>query len=191
MKRMAVVVPMLILVGTAPVVEAAPPSGVVTLSRKLRAKDPTGTVREVDIDGTAVKIEEAGPPGTARERPVPRARRRPLRRIGRLDPAILAREVNDRFRDFELCRVKVARVTGLRLDELKAGQITVRWTILPSGDTRDTLVLEVSDTALAVMKCARRRMNAWRFTAPAGGPVEMEYDYEFSGGQAPATKTAP
>jgi hypothetical protein len=107
-------------------------------------------------------------------------RRRPLRRIGKLDPAILSREVNERFRDFELCRVKVARLAGIRLDDLKAGQITARWTILPGGDTRDTLVLEVSDTALAVMRCARRRMNAWRFTGPVGGPVEVEYDYDFS-----------
>jgi hypothetical protein len=180
MKRTAVgVFTVLALAGATFIVEAAP-SGVVTLSRKLRAKDPTAKISEVELDGTAVKIEEATAPGAIQEPPVPRMRSRPLRRIGKLDPAILSREVNERFRDFELCRVKVARLAGIRLDDLKAGQITARWTILPGGDTRDTLVLEVSDTALAVMRCARRRMNAWRFTGPVGGPVEVEYDYDFS-----------
>jgi hypothetical protein len=68
----------------------------------------------------------------------------------------------------------------MEVEDVKAGQITAQWTILPAGDTRDTLVLEETTTALALMKCARRQMNAWRFTAPVGGPVDVAFQYDFS-----------
>jgi hypothetical protein len=159
---------------------AAEPEGIVQLRRKLLAPGSTGDPSEVAADRADVKIEEAPPLGEVRERKVPRVRRRPIRRIGKIDLAILGREVGARFLDFELCRARVARVTDKDLSEVKAGRISVRWTIVPDGGTRDTLVFEETDTDLALMKCARRRMNGWTFTPPTGGPVDVEYDYRFS-----------
>jgi hypothetical protein len=81
--------------------------------------------------------------------------------------------------DLELCRARVASAAGVPIEEVKAGTISLRWTILPTGGTRATLVLERSETELALMKCVRRRMNGWQFTAPEGGSVNVAYDYEF------------
>ena len=153
--------------------------GVVQLSRELRSEDRTGEIRDVDFDRLDVAIRRAVPLGELKERAVPRARRRG-ETPGRLDRAVLNREVKAQLQDFELCRVKVARLADIPLHEVKAGRITARWTILPSGDIRDTLVLEQTDTALGLMKCARRRMNAWRFTPAVGGPVEVAFQYDFS-----------
>lgn len=169
----------LVLWSWAPVADARE-AGVVQLSRKTAARSATGKLKDVAIDRADVKIEEAPPLGQLKERPVPRIARRPLRKTGKLDPATFAREVSERFRDFELCRLKVARLAGVPLGDVAAGQISVRWTVLASGRTRGTLVFEGTETDLPVMKCARRRMNAWQFTPPTGGPVEVEYDYDFS-----------
>jgi hypothetical protein len=170
---------------------AAESEGIVQLRRKLLAPESTGEPSEVTVDRAEVKIEEAPPLGEVKERKVPRVRRRPIRRIGKIDLAILGQEVGARFRDFELCRARVARVTERDLSKVKAGRISVRWTIVPDGGTRDTLVFEETDTDLALMKCARRRMNGWTFTPPTGGPVDVEYDYRFSSLDSGIDKKTP
>ena len=49
----------------------------------------------------------------------------------------------------------------------------------PPDSPGDTVVFEIKQTDLALMKCIRRRMNAWTFTAPRGGPLPVDYDYTF------------
>jgi hypothetical protein len=164
-------------VGTA---AAEDTTGIVTLARKQRALETTGQLRDVDIDTAQVEIAAPPPIGALRERNAPKIARRPLRRIGKVDPDVLGAEIRAKIADAELCRLKVARAAGMAPSAVKAGEITLHWTIDPSGDTRGTLVFEGTETDLALMKCVRRRMNGWRFSKPSGGSVEVEYDYRFA-----------
>ena len=154
--------------------------GIVMLARQQRSLDTTGELRNVDVDTAQVQIAAAPPVGEMEERTAPRIPRRPLRREGTIRPAVLAAEVRNHFRDLEVCRLKVARAGSIAPSQVKAGEITLHWTILPSGATQGTLVFETTETDLALMKCIRRRMNGWRFTQPTGGPLHAEYDYRFA-----------
>jgi hypothetical protein len=89
------------------------------------------------------------------------------------------REVEQRFGDLELCRTQVARAAGIPWEEVEAGSLALRWTILPSGGTRDPLVLEEEETSLPLMRCVRRHMDGWHFTAPRNRPVLVEFGYSF------------
>lgn len=174
------VIVMLVILASSPVGMAAPPAGIVTLIHKDLRSTVTGKIADSALDRVDVKIEEAPPLGKLEERVAPKVPRRPLRKVGRIDPETLAREAAEKFRDFEVCRVKVARAARVPLDEVKAGKVSALWTILPTGRTRGTLLFEETDTDLATMKCARRQMNRWRFAPPKGGPVDVEFDYEFT-----------
>lgn len=154
--------------------------GIVRLARQERSLETTGKIQDVDVDAAAISISDAPPLGEVTERPAPAVKERPLHPRGTIDRSTLAKEVAERFRDLELCRARVARVAGVALDQVKAGELTLRWTITARGGTRGTLVLERTETDLPIMKCIRRRMNAWQFSPPKGGVVQVSYDYQFS-----------
>lgn len=180
MPRLNMLIAIVISGSFAAPIEAAESEGIIQLRRELMASGSTGEPSDVKVDGAGVEIAEAPPLGEIKERRVPKVRRRPIRRVGRIDESAIANEVKARFQEFELCRAKVARAKEVRLDEVKAGMISVRWTLGVNGTVSDTLVFEDTDTDLSLMKCARRRMNAWTFTPAVGGPVDLEYDYRFS-----------
>ena len=158
---------------------ARPPTGIVLLNERESSLDATGHVGDADIDAVGFTIDPPNDQGTISERTVPRIPRRPLQKAGTLNKQVLREEVEKRFRDIERCRFKVAAAFGLPIAKVNAGEIALHWTILPSGGTRDTVVFETKQTDLALMKCIRRRMNAWTFTAPRGGPLSVDYDYTF------------
>lgn len=159
---------------------AAESPGIVRLARQQRAIETTGQLRDVDVDRARVEIAAAPPLGTIKERTAPEIPRRPLRRVGTLDRKVLAAEIRAQIADAELCRFKVAQAAGIPPADVKAGELTLHWTIQTTGETRGTLVFEGTETDLALMKCVRRRMNGWRFSKPSGGPVDVEYDYRFA-----------
>lgn len=154
-------------------------TGVVLLARRESALDVTGAVGDAEVDSAGVDIAASRNLGSISERPAPKIPRPPLHPKGTLDPQLLRLDLARNFRDIELCRFKVAAASGLPVTALSAGQISLHFTVLPSGGTRDTLVFETTQTDLALMKCVRRRMNAWRFSQPRGGPVSLAYDYTF------------
>ena len=159
---------------------ARPPSGIVLLNERESSLDATGRVGDAEIDAVGLTIDPPNELGTISERTVPRIPGRPLHKTGTLNKKLLGKEVEQRFRDIERCRLKVAAASEVPISKVTAGKIALHWTILPSGGTRDTLVFETTQTDLALMKCIRRRMNAWTFTAPRGGPVSVDYDYTFA-----------
>jgi hypothetical protein len=166
-------------VASAAAAEPAGPVGIVLLARRASALDVTGTVGDAEVDSAGVDIAAARRIGTISERPAPEIPEPPLHPKGTLDPQLLKRDIVRNFRDIELCRFKVAEASGLPARALSAGEISLHFTVLPSGQARDTLVFETTQTDLTLMKCVRRRMNAWRFTQPRGGPVSLAYEYTF------------
>lgn len=158
---------------------ARSPTGIVLLSQRESSVDVTGHVGDAAVDAAGIAIDPPKELGTVSERAAPKIPRAPLHKIGTVNKQRLREEVERSFRDIERCRFKVAAASGLPIAKVNAGEISLHWTILPSGGTRDTVVFEVKQTDLALMKCIRRRMNAWTFTAPRGGPLPVDYDYTF------------
>lgn len=153
-------------------------TGIVLMNTRERSLDTNGKVGDMEVDSAGVKISSPRT-GAAKERKAPRIPRKPLAQVGTLDREILRAEVARNFTDLELCRYQLAAAAGVMLSRIAAGEISLHWTILPTGHTRDTVVLELRQTDLSLMKCIRRRMNAWTFTKPVGGPLPVDFDYTF------------
>lgn len=154
--------------------------GIVLLERHESSLDTTGKVRDADVDSAGVSVAEPMALGSISETTVPRIPERPLNPEGVIDPAAFRVDVARNFSDLESCRLKVAEAAGVPIGDVEAGEISLHWTVLPSGRTRDTVVLETVQTDLALMKCVRRRMNGWTFNQPVGGPFHAHFDYTFS-----------
>jgi hypothetical protein len=168
----------LILMAPAARAEEPAASNMARLSDELRSSTLTGKLKEVDVARTA-KIDQASSGGDILERRVPQVVPASLGPVGRLYAPLLNAEVKQRFHDLEVCRANVAEAQGVPVEELKADTIGLRWTILPTGRTRGTLVFEEKDTDFDLMKCVRDRMTAWQFTGSKAGPVEVVYSYTF------------
>lgn len=69
-----------------------------------------------------------------------------MRRAGKLDKPICELELRKNFNDVEEWRFRVAAAAGIPVAKVKAGKVSLHWTLLPSGRMRDTLVLEAVAT---------------------------------------------
>ncbi|MEP6655438.1 MAG: hypothetical protein ABJA82_18885 [Myxococcales bacterium] len=161
-------------------------SGIVLLNDHETSRDTTGAVRDAEVDSAGLAIVRPAALGTIAENAAPQIKRRPLRRAGKLDKPIFELELRKNFNDVEECRFRVAAAAGIPVATVKAGKISLHWTLLPSGRMRDTVVLETAATDFPLMKCIRRHMNGWKFTPPRGGSVSLDYDYLF-----PPVEAAP
>jgi hypothetical protein len=162
-----------------PAEEKPAPAGLSRLSEELRSSTLTGKFKEIDVAARNAKISAPGV-GSLVETPVRQPTRAALVRQAQMDRQVLGTEVRRWLPDLEACRTTVARSTGVSPAEVNAGTVGLRWTILPGGGSRGALVLEEDATDLEVMKCVRKRMNAWRFTAAVDGPVDVAYSYTFA-----------
>jgi hypothetical protein len=150
----------------------APTTRAPTTLDRLRVSDSSGKVKEIDLDRAKIKIADAPPLAAATERPAIKTAAASSRTGSPADsPAVTAAlrtEINQRVRDVESCRGSAT-----------SGQIQLRWRVQPDGRTSNTLVLEQQPTDMDIMKCARKRMEAWRFTPPTAAPVDVETSYSF------------
>jgi hypothetical protein len=175
-----------------PRAEQAP---IVKLSEQLRSPGSTGKWKEVGVD-----------PGKSRISTVPRLkldeRAVPASYVGAsavpggepsasVDWRRLQGEVSQRFGDLEACRNKVARQGKVAVEDLRAGLVVLRWTILPSGRTAGSVVYQQRETELALLRCVRARMDAWRFTPASRDPIVIEQTYDFQAALAAARAQAP
>jgi hypothetical protein len=168
------------------------PVGLLKLSDELRSSTLTGKFKEIDVAARNAKIATSGV-GSLVETPVRQPTRAALGRqgqLGQLDRRLLGTEVRRWLPDLEACRTNVARAAGVTPAEVSAGTVGLRWTVLPSGGARGALVLEEAATDLELMKCARKRMSAWRFTPPTEGPVDVAYSYTFAALPPPPPRPA-
>jgi outer membrane biosynthesis protein TonB len=132
----------------------------------LKIRDPHAVrpAGELAIQ-TATPVERPAAPETA----------------GRIDQALLARQIRSRFAALGECPVEVARHHPMARASAAAGRFTLRWTILRSGRVADTAVVADSPVNDRVMDCVKRQMNTWSFTPPEGGIVRLERPFRFKG----------
>jgi hypothetical protein len=101
-------------------------------------------------------------------------------RQGDINAERLDHEVRARFALLRDCRGEVARRKRVSAGEVAAERLTLRWTILPSGQVAATQVVATSRVDGLVMDCVKREMSQWQFTAPRGGPVRVERPFRFT-----------
>jgi len=97
---------------------------------------------------------------------------------GVVDPALLKREIRTRFVGLNDCPREVARHTRTATT-LRARHLTLRWTILPSGQVAHTTVVATSPVDVGVMDCVKRQMSVWTFARPKGGSLSVERAFAF------------
>jgi hypothetical protein len=97
---------------------------------------------------------------------------------GVVDAALLKREIRSRFAELNDCPREVARHNGTAAVS-RARRLTLRWTILPSGQVANTAVVATSSVDLGVMDCVKRQMSLWSFIPPKGGSLSLERPFAF------------
>jgi len=105
---------------------------------------------------------------------------------GVIDEKLLAGEIASRFQPLALCRVDVARGKQLRVDEVEADRLTLRWTIAPTGKVTATEVVATTAVDADVLHCVKHRMTTWTFSRPSGGPLPVEREFSFRSAELPA-----
>jgi hypothetical protein len=110
---------------------------------------------------------------SAEERPLPQPR------AGVIDHAVLDRQIKARFSNARECRMEIGRRKQLPPSHVSAGTLTLRWTILTSGEVAATVVVANSPTDSDLIDCVKRHMAAWTFTRPRGGAVSVERTLSF------------
>ena len=164
---------------------------IVKLSERLRAPGSTGKWKEVGVDAGKSRIS-AVPRLRLDERVVPTKASVviPGQPAATVDWRRLQGEVSQRFGDLEVCRNKIARQEKVAVEDLRAGLVVLRWTILPSGQTAGTVVYQQRETELALLKCIRGRMQAWQFTPASSDPIVIEQTYDFKAAMAAGARPA-
>jgi hypothetical protein len=143
----------------------------------------TGRIGAMNVANTGVQIDK--PPAdrsVAREQRVEAVEDQPAspveRSTGVVDPVTLKREIRSRFAELNDCPREVARHTG-HMAALRASRLTLRWTILPSGQVAHTAVVATSPVSMPVMDCVKRQMSLWSFAPPKGGSLAVERSFAF------------
>jgi hypothetical protein len=140
----------------------------------------TGRVGKINVAGGQMRPSGAHP--DSREIEGERKAQtieRPPAYPGRVNRDALDRDLRSRFALLRLCRSDVARARRIALDAVTASQLTLRWTILPSGRVTDTLVVATAPVDGKVMDCVKRQMSLWTFASPEGGAARVERPFQF------------
>ena len=166
------------LVGPRQVIGQSPAPAQPSVRETGRVAKPAVTAPDLRIRDA--RAERAAP----RELPIdklpePTARAPRVDSSGRIDQAVLARELRSRLAALAECPVDVARHKHIAAAAASTGRFLLRWTILPTGRVADTAVVAMSPVNVHVMDCVKRQMNGWSFTAPEGGSVRLERPFQF------------
>jgi TonB family protein len=97
---------------------------------------------------------------------------------GALDPALVSKEVRARIGAVKACYER-----ALKRNPNLSGKIKVRWTITAAGTVSG---VEISDDSMGdseVSSCIKQLVARWRFPAPSGGSVEVEFPFVFTASQ--------
>jgi TonB family protein len=97
---------------------------------------------------------------------------------GELDPALVSKEVRARIGAVKACYER-----ALKRNPNLSGKVKVRWTITAAGTVSG---VDISDDTMGdseVASCIKQLVARWRFPAPAGGSVEVEFPFVFTASQ--------
>jgi len=101
---------------------------------------------------------------------------------GPLPPA-LEQQIAARLRELNGCRAQVARDKHVPAPQVRAGAVTLRWTIGGDGTVSGVEVVEQSPVDPAVLECTQQAISKWRFPVPDNGPLPIERHYRFHAGK--------
>lgn len=93
---------------------------------------------------------------------------------GPLDPSLVAKEVRVR-----IVAIKACYERALKRNLNLSGRILIRWTITAAGTVSDVEIEKDGMGDGEVASCIKGLVGRWRFVAPSGGPVEVEYPFIF------------
>jgi hypothetical protein len=144
----------------------------------------TGRIAPMLVKGGGVEIQKRNDLVAPKENSIQSAsnseeRPLPQPKVGIIDHVVLERQIRQRFSAARECRVEVGRRKQLPLAHVSAGTLTLRWTILSSGEVAATVVVANSPTDSDLMDCVKRHMVGWTFTRPRGGSVSVERTLSF------------
>ena len=97
---------------------------------------------------------------------------------GELDPALVSKEVRARIGAVKACYER-----ALKRNPNLSGKIKVRWTITAAGTVSGVDIADDSMGDSEVSSCIKQLVARWRFPAPAGGSVEVEFPFVFTASQ--------
>jgi hypothetical protein len=144
----------------------------------------TGRIAPMFVQGNGVEIQKRSDLGALKENSIQSAsnseeRPLPQPRVGVIDHVVLDRQIKQRFSAARDCRLEVGRRKQLPLAHVTAGTLTLRWTILPSGEVAGTVVVATTPADSELVDCVKRHMVSWTFTRPRGGSVSVERTLSF------------
>jgi len=97
---------------------------------------------------------------------------------GELDPALVSKEVRARIGAVKACYER-----ALKRNPSLSGKVKVRWTITAAGTVSGVDIADDSMGDSEVSSCIKQLVARWRFPAPAGGSVEVEFPFVFTASQ--------
>jgi hypothetical protein len=145
---------------------------------------PSDEVQTAPLEGRETTIERARPvvvgerpvvaPPEADEQPPPRALTLAQARdlLGDLD-------LPRRVADLQRCRGEVAMAERVKVEDVLARKLLVRFTVADLGTIEQATVSAVAPTEPAVLDCVHRKVVAWRFDRPAGERVRLALPVTF------------
>jgi hypothetical protein len=93
---------------------------------------------------------------------------------GSLDPGVITREVRARMGAIKACYER-----ALKRNPKLSGKISMRWTITPAGTVQGVDVDSDTMGDSEVANCIKALIARWRFPAPQGGAVEVNFPFVF------------
>jgi hypothetical protein len=152
--------------------------------RLRRDLAPSDEVEAAPLEDKETTIERARPvmvgerpvvaPPEVDEPPRPRAvtlaQARDL--LGELD-------LPSRVAELRRCRGEVAATERVRVEDVLARKLLVRFTVADRGAVEQATVSAVAPTEPAVLDCVHRKVVAWRFERPAGERVQVALPVTF------------
>jgi hypothetical protein len=97
---------------------------------------------------------------------------------GQLDPNIIVKEVRGRLGAIKACYER-----ALKRSPNLSGKISARWTITPAGTVTGVDIDQDTMGDSEVASCIKSQISHWRFPAPAGGSVEVQFPFVFQASQ--------
>jgi outer membrane biosynthesis protein TonB len=97
---------------------------------------------------------------------------------GQLDSNIIVKEVKARMGAIKACYER-----SLKRNPNLSGKIAVRWTITPAGTVTGVDIDQDSMGDPEVSSCIKSQIAHWRFPAPAGGSVDVQFPFVFQASQ--------
>jgi hypothetical protein len=143
-----------------------------------------GEVQQTEpVDEHAAPIQQPASLGeVSAEKPVAIPPAPPVPVAGHLPSEVLALDTTmpARVSDLLACRLQIATDRRVRLQEVAAGSVLLRWTVQPGGGVAGAETVAQRRTDPEVLSCVRRKMESWVFIrAPGGEPLAIQQTLKF------------